>query len=433
MTTTSTTTTPKPGIVPGHPLERTALHRAGTRLQRLGRKLFLSRLEHLQHGELTVIEGGNRLVFGRRTAECDLHPTLEVLHPQTFADAAFGGTVGGGESFIRGHWRTDDLTALVQLFVANREVMESLEGGAAILAAPVRRALHWANRNSRDGSRRNIAAHYDLGNELFALMLDETMAYSCGIFEREEATLHEAQLAKFDRICRKLQLSPADHLVEIGTGWGGLAIHAARNYGCRVTTTTISKEQHDWAQAKIAAAGLEDRITLLLEDYRDLKGTYDKLVSVEMIEAVGHQYLDTYTAKCSQLLSANGAMLLQAITIQDQIYEQALKSVDFIQQFVFPGSFIPSVTAITDSVRRSTDMKVFHLEDIGPHYASTIRKWRENFFARLPAVKELGYPDLFVRMWEFYLCYCEGGFLERQIGDVQMLLTKPRCRLPSVT
>ena len=430
--TTSTTTTPKPSIVPTEPLAIAAIRGAATPLQRLGRRLFLSRLQQLQRGELTVIEGGNRHVFGRRSADCDLHPTLEVLHPQTFADAAFGGTVGGGESFIRGHWRTDDLTTLVRLFVANREVMESLEGGAALLAAPVRRALHWVNRNSRDGSRRNIAAHYDLGNELFALMLDETMAYSCGIFEREDATLHEAQHAKFDRICRKLQLSRADHLVEVGTGWGGLAIHAARNYGCRVTTTTISQEQHDWAKARIEAAGLADRITLLLEDYRDLRGTYDKLVSVEMIEAVGHQYLDTYAAKCSQLLAPNGAMLLQAITIQDQIYEQALKSVDFIQQFVFPGSFIPSVSAITDSVRRCTDMKVFHLEDIGPHYATTLRKWRENFFARLPAVKELGYPDVFVRMWEFYLCYCEGGFLERQIGDVQMLLTKPRCRLPSV-
>jgi cyclopropane-fatty-acyl-phospholipid synthase len=371
-------------------------------------------------------------VFGRRTADCDLCITLEVMHPQTFADAAFGGTVGGGESYIRGQWRTDDLTGLIRLFVANREMMDSVEGAASFLATPVRRALHWANRNSKDGSRRNIAAHYDLGNDLFSLMLDETMAYSCGIFERDDATLHESQLAKFDRICAKLRLSPADHLVEIGTGWGGLAIHAAARYGCRVTTTTISKEQHDFAKARIEAAGLGDRITLLLEDYRDLEGTYDKAVSVEMIEAVGHQYLDTYTAKCASLLRPDGAMLLQAITIQDQIYEQALKSVDFIQQFVFPGSFIPSVAAITESVRRHTDMKVFHLEDIGPHYATTLRMWRENFFARLPDVKALGYPDAFVRMWEFYLCYCEGGFLERQIGDVQMLLTKPRCRLPSV-
>ncbi|MDH5177353.1 MAG: cyclopropane-fatty-acyl-phospholipid synthase family protein, partial [Gammaproteobacteria bacterium] len=236
-----------------------------------------------------------------------------------------------------------------------------------------------------------------------------------------------------DRICRRLQLSPRDHLVEIGTGWGGLALHAARKYGCKVTTTTISREQHDWAKAKFEAAGLlqSGQVTLLLEDYRSLAGTYDKLVSIEMIEAVGHQFLDTYTAKCASLLKPDGAMLLQAITIQDQVYEQALKSVDFIQRFIFPGSFIPSVSAITDSVRRATDMKVFHLEDIGPHYATTLRKWRENFFARIADVRQLGYPESFVRMWEFYLCYCEGGFLERQIGDVQMLLTKPRCRLPA--
>jgi cyclopropane-fatty-acyl-phospholipid synthase len=245
------------------------------------------------------------------------------------------------------------------------------------------------------------------------------------------ATLHEAQVAKFERICRKLQLTPNDHLLEIGTGWGALAIHAAGRYGCRVTTTTISREQHDWAQEKIAAAGLADRVTLLLDDYRDLSGRYDKLVSIEMIEAVGARFLDTYTAQCSRLLAPHGAMLLQAITIQDQVYQQALQSVDFIQRFIFPGSFIPSITAIADSLRRATDLKIFHLEDIGPHYATTLRRWRENFFVRLAEVRELGYPDSFIRMWEFYLCYCEGGFLERQIGDVQMLLTKPQCRLPA--
>jgi len=412
-----------------------ATHADGTRLQQLGKRLFLQALARFQQGELTVVvpATGERHVFGRRTPACDLHATLEILHPQTFADAAFGGTVGGGEAYIRGLWRTDDLTALVRMFVANRAAMESFEGAAAYLSEPVRRVLHWFNRNSVDGSRRNIAAHYDLGNDLFALFLDETMMYSCAVVANDDTTLHQAQLAKLDRICRRLQLSPDDHLVEIGTGWGGLALHAAQNYGCRVTTTTISREQHDWAREKFAAAGLlqSGQVTLLLEDYRDLNGTYDKLVSVEMIEAVGHHFLDTYMAKCAALLKPEGAMLLQAITIQDQVYEQALKSVDFIQRFIFPGSFIPSVAAITDSVRRATDMKVFHLEDIGPHYATTLRHWRENFFARLAEVRQLGYPDSFVRMWDFYLSYCEGGFLERQIGDVQMLLTKPRCRLPA--
>jgi cyclopropane-fatty-acyl-phospholipid synthase len=400
-------------------------------LQQLGRRVFLAKLGQLRQGEITVVDGDQRRTFGRRTADCPIHATIEVLHPQTYADAAFGGTVGGGEAFMRGHWRSDDLTSLIRLFIANRDVMETMEGGAAFATAPLRRVLHWLNRNSPDGSRRNIAAHYDLGNDLFALFLDETMAYSCGIFEREDSTLHEAQIAKFERICRKLRLSPSDHLLEIGTGWGGLAIHAASRYGCRVTTTTISREQHEWAAERVRAAGLADRVTLLLDDYRDLGGRFDKLVSVEMIEAVGHQFLDTYTGRCSRLLEPHGAMLLQAITIQDQLYEQALGSVDFIQRFIFPGSFIPSVTAITDSVRRATDMKVFHLEDIGPHYATTLRAWRERFFARLDDVRRLGYPEQFIRMWHFYLCYCEGGFLERQLGDVHMLLTKPRCRLPA--
>ncbi len=297
-----------------------------------------------------------------------------------------------------------------------------------LTSTPLRRLLHWVNRNSRDGSRDNIAAHYDLGNDFFRLFLDETMAYSCGIYRREDATLHEAQLAKFDSILAKLDLRPGETLVEIGTGWGGLAIHAAKHWGARVTTTTISKEQHAYAREWIAREGLGDRVTLLLEDYRDLRGSFDKAVSVEMIEAVGHQYLDTYFATCSRLLKPSGAMLLQAITLQDQHYANALKNVDFIQRFVFPGSFIPSVTAIADSLTRATDLKVFHLEDIGPHYATTLRHWRERCFARLPEVRALGYPEEFVRLWEFYLCYCEGGFLERQLGDVHLLLTKPLCR-----
>jgi cyclopropane-fatty-acyl-phospholipid synthase len=259
-------------------------------------------------------------------------------------------------------------------------------------------------------------------------MLDETMAYSCGIFEHEHATLAQASRAKFDAACRKLALCSSDHLLEIGTGWGGLALHAAQHYGCRVTTTTISRAQYEYAREAIAAAGLEDRVTLLLEDYRELKGSYDKLVSVEMIEAVGAAYLEGYFHQCSTLLAANGSMLLQAITIQDQIYDEVLRSVDYIQRYIFPGSFIPSITALSAAICRASDLKIFHLEDIGPHYARTLALWRRNFFEHLPEVRRLGYPDGFVRMWEFYLCYCEGAFAERQLGDVQMLLTKPRCR-----
>ena len=417
----------KPTIVPGEFVGTGPT--TDSWLQRLGRRLFLNKLAGLELGEITVIEGADRRRFGKRSADFDLHATIEVLHPQTYADVAFGGSTGGGEAYMRGYWKSDDLTSLVRIFIRNRHVVTALDSGSAIATAPLRRLLHILNRNSPDGSRRNIAAHYDLGNELFALFLGKTMAYSCGIFERADSTLDEAQLAKFERICRKLSLSPDDHLVEIGTGWGGLAIHAARNYGCRVTTTTISRQQHDWTTEKIRAAGLADRITLLMDDYRDLRGQFDKMVSVEMIEAVGHQYLDTYVAQCSRLLKPNGAMLLQAITIRDQLYESAARGVDFIQRYIFPGSFLPTVSVIADSVRRVSDMKIFHMEDIGPHYATTLRTWRENFFARLPDVRRLGYPDTFVRMWDFYLSYCEGGCRERQMGDLQLLLTKPQCRL----
>jgi len=424
--------TTKPTIIP-EAVGETAVAGEEGLLARLARKALLSQMRHLRDGEIRLQEGTELHRFGARTPRCGLSVTLTVRDASFYALAAFGGTVGAGESYINGHWRCDDLTALVRIMVLNRQVMEEMEGGlAARGSALLRRLLHWANRNSRQGSARNIAAHYDLGNELYKLMLDDTMAYSCGIFLNEDATLHEASIAKFDAVCRKLALTPNDHLVEIGTGWGGLAIHAAERYGCRVTTTTISREQHDFAKEKIATRGLQDRITLLFEDYRDLKGQFDKLVSIEMIEAVGAKYLDTYFRKCSSLLKPTGAMLLQAITLQDQFYARALKSVDYIQRFIFPGSFIPSVNAISDSVARVTDMKVFNLEDIGPHYAPTLRMWRERFFANIAKVRELGYPEAFNRLWEFYLCYCEGGFAERQLGDVQMLLTKPDCRRAAI-
>jgi cyclopropane-fatty-acyl-phospholipid synthase len=397
-------------------------------LAALGRRALLGRLAGLERDQLTILEAGRRYAFGRAGTEDGLVVGIEVLDAQFWADAAFGGTVGAGESYIRGHWRATDLTALVRLMVRNRELMNGLERGLALVSTPLRRLLHWVNVNTRRGSRRNVAAHYDLGNDFFRLMLDPTLAYSCGIYATPASTLHDAQLAKFDAICRKLDLRPADELLEIGTGWGGLAIHAARHYGCRVTTTTISREQHAHASAAIAAAGVASRVTLLLEDYRDMRGQYDKLVSVEMIEAVGSRFLDTYFATCSRLLKPAGAMLLQAITLQDQYYEAALRSVDFMQRFVFPGGFIPSVTAISQSVRRVTDLKVFHLEDIGPHYATTLRDWRRNVHAHVAEVRALGYPEEFLRLWDYYLCYCEGGFAERQLGDVQMLLTKPLCR-----
>jgi len=401
-------------------------------LTRIARRLLIGQLRKMRHGRLRLIDSGVDESFGSVTADAPFEVTLRVRNPRFYSDVVFAGTVGAGEAYINGYWHCDDLTGLVRLMVINRHLMDDVDSGWSALSAPLLRLAHWLNRNDKSGSRRNIAAHYDLGNAFFELFLDETMAYSCGIFERPDSTLLEASTAKFDAACSKLALQPGQHLVEIGTGWGGLAIHAARHYGCRVTTTTISREQYELARDRIARAGLDGQITVLLEDYRELRGEYDALVSIEMIEAVGHQYLDTYFRQCSKLLKPTGAMLLQAITIRDQFYDEARRSVDFIKRFIFPGSFIPSVKTISESLARATDLKLFHMEDIGPHYATTLRAWRERFMSRLTEVRALGYPESFVRMWEYYLCYCEGGFEERQLGDVQMLLTKPKSRRATI-
>jgi len=414
----------------------TSKHALGNALQktlsRSGRAALLFQLKRLQFGSLTIVAGTETWRFGDDSAEPELTACITVNSTHFWADTALGGSVGAAESYIHGNWDCDNLTGLIRIMVRNREVINGLEGGLALLSAPLRALLHWLNRNTTDGSRRNIAAHYDLGNDFFRLMLDDTMAYSCAVYPYKDATLLEAQQHKYDSICRQLDLKPEDHLLEIGTGWGGLAIHAARSFGCRVTTTTISHEQYVHAQRAVAEAGLASKITLLEKDYRELEGIYDKLVSVEMIEAVGHKFLDSYFAVCSRLLKPNGAMLLQAITIQDQFYNVALKSVDFIQRFVFPGSFIPSINAIQSSLQRATDLKVFHLRDIGPHYATTLADWRRNFHNHLDQVRQLGYPDRFIRLWNYYLSYCEGGFEERQLGDIHMLLTKPLCRRSSL-
>jgi len=398
------------------------------RMQRLARRTLLARLARLEEGALEIHDAGGTMRFGEAARAGGLSARIEVLHPQFWADAVFGGTTDAGEAYIHGLWKCDDLTALVRIMVANRGVLESLDSGPLQLAKLARRLGHWLNRNSREGSRRNIAAHYDLGNDFFRLFLDPTMNYSCGIFESPEASMEQASIAKMEAACRKLALEPDDHLLEIGTGWGALAVHAASRYGCRVTTTTISKEQHALASQRVRDAGLEDRVEVLLSDYRELEGRYDKLVSVEMIEAVGHQYLDTYFRKCAGLLKPDGLMLLQAITIRDELYAEALKSVDFIQRFVFPGGFLPSISAMTASLSRTGDLQMLHLQDIGLHYAQTLRRWRRDFFRNIEAVRAQGYSDSFIRLWEYYLCYCEGGFLERNIGTVQMLMGKPRNR-----
>lgn len=394
-------------------------------LQQLARKLVLAKLEQLQVGHLTLLENGQAYHYGNSN---EIKAIIMVNDSHFYGEIAFGGSIGAGEAYMLGYWQTDNLTNVIRIMAINQQVMDTLEGGYQWLSKPLLKVLHWLNRNTEDGSRKNIAAHYDLGNNFFALWLDPTMMYSSAIFEDEHTSLQEASHRKLKVICQKLDLKTTDHVVEIGTGWGGFAIYAARHYGCRVTTTTISKQQYELATTRVKAANYQDRVTVLFDDYRDLDGKFDKLVSIEMVEAVGHQFYDTYFAKCASMLKPNGMALIQAITIADQRFGTAKNSVDFIQRYIFPGSNIPSITALLSSITKSSDLKLFDLEDIGPHYATTLRKWRENFFANIEQIKQLGYSDTFIRMWEFYLCYCEGGFAERALGDVHLLLVKPENR-----
>ena len=397
-------------------------------LDRLARQLFNARLERLQHGRIVIREYGVRTGYGEADSDCSLAVEVHVRDPRFYSDVVFGGSIGSGEAYVQGYWGCDSLADLVRILLRNREVLEAVDAGAARFAKPARRLLHWLNRNTRRGSRRNIAAHYDLGNDFYSLWLDPQMMYSSAYFETPETSLDEAAIAKLDMICRKLELGPEDHVLEIGSGWGGFAIHAARHYGCRVTTTTISREQHALAGERIREAGLQDRITLLGSDYRDLEGSYDKLVSIEMIEAVGHQFHSTFFRKCCSLLKPEGKMLLQAIPIADQRYAAYKRNVDFIRRYIFPGGCLTSVTDMCRVLTEHTDMRVLHLEDIGLHYAQTLREWRERFFAALDQVRGLGYSEQFVRLWDYYLCFCEGAFEERAIGDVQMLIVRPQAR-----
>jgi cyclopropane-fatty-acyl-phospholipid synthase len=394
----------------------------------LVRRIVHKRLAEIEKGSITLLEDGERFFFGDAEAPADLRATIEVHHPSAYVDVGLGGSVGAGKAYIEGTWSCDNLPSFFRVFIVNRSAMIDVEKGWARTTQPLLSLFQFLRRNTREGSRKNIEAHYDLGNDFFKLFLDDTMTYSCGIFESEHTGLREASEAKYDRLCQEIDLRPEDHVLEIGTGWGGFAIHAVRNYGCRVTTTTISPQQYDLAAQRIREAGLDDRITLLLKDYRDLEGRYDKLVSIEMIEAVGHKFYDTYFSTCARLLKPNGMMALQAITMTDQEYERVKDSVDFIKRYIFPGSTIPSVTALCQSMTRSSDLRLFHLQDITSHYVTTLRRWRERFLARIDEVRDQGYSDAFVRTWDFYFTYCEAGFRERWIGDAQMVLVKPEYR-----
>ncbi|MCB1053000.1 MAG: class I SAM-dependent methyltransferase [Acidobacteria bacterium] len=396
-------------------------------LHRLMREKIFALLSNMDQAQLDWWDGQEKFVFGQTSARFPEPIQVQVVDSDFYLSLALNGSMGAGESYMAGQWHCSDLPQLIAALLAHRSIINQMDSWSSWLKKPIWATHQWLRRNSHIGAKRNIHDHYDLGNNFFGLFLDKNRMYSCARFADPEMNLDQASLGKLETICRKLDLKPSDHLVEIGSGWGGLAIYAAKTRGCRVTTTTISQEQFDYAQVWIQREGLQDRITLLQKDYRELTGQFDKLVSVEMIEAVGHRYLKTFMAQCSRLLKPEGRMLLQAITIRDQNYFRALKEVDFIKKHIFPGSFIPSTSIILDAMRRATDLTLSHLEDWSDAYHRTLLAWRKRFLSAKSDLDRLGYDSVFQRKWDFYFSYCAGAYQERAIGLVQMLLTKPNC------
>lgn len=408
-------------------------------VNQLARKLIFRALTHIQFGSLTLIEAfgkqapvksrfGNvatNMASSSAVGRHSLHVTLTIHDSAVYRQLLFGGSIALADSYINGEWDTDDLTGLIRLAARNLAVLNKLENRFAGVSKAFEKAKHQLRSNDQSGAKSNILAHYDLGNDMYQRFLDETMMYSSAVYRAPDVSLADAQQHKLALICQRLQLTAEDHVIEIGTGWGGFAIYAATHYGCQITTTTISDAQYDEAQRRVQAAGLSDKITLLKQDYRELTGQYDKLVSIEMIEAVGHEYLPTFFAKCNSLLKPTGLMVLQAITFNDQNYQEYLESVDFIQTHIFPGGCLLSNQELNNQFAEQTDMVIKQLHDYGFDYAYTLRDWRAAFMAQRTEIEALGYDDAFIRLWNFYFCYCEGGFLERTIGVVQLTAVKP--------
>ncbi|KXF83246.1 SAM-dependent methyltransferase [Enterovibrio coralii] len=398
-----------------------------TKKDTFARSLLLNTLGYLKNASLTLVDfDGQTTQLG--DSNSDLHAEIIVRHPGFYRRVLSGGSIAASEAYVDGWWDSPDLTNVIRAVCRNLDALDRIESKVGWVASIAQKLSHWQNRNTKENSRSNISAHYDLGNDLYERFLDEEMLYSSGIYESDTDSLEAAQFQKMDRLCKQLQLKPTDHLVEIGTGWGAMAIHAAKHYDCRVTTTTISEEQYQWAKSRIVDEGLTHKITLLKQDYRDLEGQFDKLVSIEMIEAVGKQFLPTYIKKCQSLLKPNGLMAIQAITIADQRYDSYSKNVDFIQKHIFPGGFLPSVNVLLDHFTKQSDFVVRDLKDIGLDYAKTLQEWHERFNERETELEELGYDEKFSRLWRYYFCYCEGGFLERTISTVQLVLSRPDWR-----
>jgi len=391
--------------------------------ERAARRVVLGLLARLHSGRLEIVEGDRRHAFGTGSPR----GVVEVRSPR-FWPALLHGSRGLAESYADGLWESPDLTAVIRVAARNVDRLDAVRRRIAPVRGPWQRAHGFVARNTPARSRRQVAAHYDLGDELYELMLDPTLSYSCTVFERPDATLEEAALAKLDLVCDKLDLGPRDHVLEIGTGWGGFAVHAASTRDCRVTTTTLSRAQHAETVRRVREAGLEGRVEVLLDDYRALDGRYDKLVSIEMIEAVGWRDFGTFFERCGDLLHPGGAMLLQAITIDDRAYEVEKASRSFMRTHIFPNGCLPSLEVIARCVARNSDLRTVDLEDLTPHYAETVRRWRANVEREADALEALGYDERFRRMWRMYLAYCEGGFAERRIGVVQAVLAKPDWR-----
>ena len=392
----------------------------------LAKKILLRALAHLAEGQLTIVDASQSHVFGH--PESDIHATMQVLHPGFYRQVVFGGSIGAGEAYIQGHWSSPDLTKVVQIFARNLALLDNIERYFSWLSNGLNRVKHIFNRNSQAGSKRNILAHYDLGNDMYQQFLDPEMMYSSAIYPASDASLAEAQLHKLDTICQRLDLKPGQTLLEVGTGWGALAIYAAKHYGVLVTTTTISDAQYDYALSRVKSEGLSDKVTLLKQDYRELTGVYDRVVSIEMIEAVGHEYLPGFFEKLQHMLKPEGRLLIQAITIVDQRYNSYRKSVDFIQRYIFPGGCLPSISEMSRHIANKTDMVIWSLDDIGLDYARTLKHWHDNFDMAKSTITKLGYGDDFIRMWKFYLSYCEGGFLERATSTVHLTAVRPGYR-----
>lgn len=394
-------------------------------LHRIAKALVFRQLKKIDTGYISIQEGNKKFSFGKKG---NLSAHITVHDPRFYGALAFGGSIGVSEAFMQKFWSVNDLTKLIRIMAINQNAMDQLESLFNVFLKPILKCLHYLNQNSVKGSRINISKHYDLGNDFFSLFLDSTMMYSSAVFKNPQDSLYQGSMHKLEMICQGLELNAQDHVIEIGSGWGGFAIYAAQNFGCMVTTTTISKQQYLFVKQKIKDLKLTHKIKVLLSDYRHLKGQYSKLVSIEMLEAVGYQYYDTYFKVCSHLLKPDGIAFIQTITITDQRYEKAKHSVDFIQRYIFPGSCIPSLTALQNSITESSDLKIYQVRDIGDHYARTLALWRIAFFKRLSEVKALGFDDVFIRMWHFYLAYCEGGFKEKAISDIHLKLIKPDYR-----